>query len=51
MDTQEANKQETNIEDLTVSEDTAAEVKGSAEGASAGKIKFNEFTIKKTTDS
>ena len=53
MDAKEPNKQEI-VEDLTINEDTAADVKGgeTASGAAgAGKIKFNEFQIKKTTDS
>ena len=53
MDAKEPKKPEM-VEDLTVNEDTAADVKGgeTATGAAgAGKIKFNEFQIKKTTES
>ena len=48
MDTHKQSKQETNIEDLTVSEDTAAEVKGSEAGA--GKCTIQDFNFMKKVD-
>lgn len=52
METQEVNKPETEIEDLTVSEDTAAEVKGSdgGAGAGAGKVSISSFNFMKKCD-
>ncbi len=48
MDTQELNTAETNIEDLTVNEDTAAEVKGSdGGGAGAGTVSISSFNVMK----
>ena len=48
MDTKEENKQETNIEDLTVSEDTAEEVNGSSAGA--GEVHISSFNFMKKCD-
>jgi hypothetical protein len=48
MDTQEVNKPDTKIEDLTVSEDTADEVKGS--GAGAGEVSISSFNFMKKCD-
>ncbi len=48
METQEVNKPETEIEDLTVSEDTAEEVKGAFEGA--GKVSISSFNFMKKCD-
>lgn len=48
MDTQEVNKPETEIEDLTVSEDTAEEVKGAFEGA--GTVSISNFNFMKKCD-
>jgi hypothetical protein len=50
MDTQELNKPETEIEDLTVSEDTAAEVKGSFAGPGAGEPTISSFNFMKKCD-
>jgi dTDP-4-amino-4,6-dideoxygalactose transaminase len=46
METQELDKPETEIEDLTVSEDTAAEVKGSYAGT-LGEVSFTSFNFMK----
>jgi hypothetical protein len=48
MDTQEVNQPETEIEDLTVSEDTATEVKGAYAGA--GKVTVTDFNFMKKCD-
>lgn len=48
METQEPNKPETEIEDLTVSEDTAEEVKGAFAGA--GEVSVTSFNFMKKCD-
>ena len=48
MDSQEPNTPEPEIEDLTVSEDTAAEVKGSDGGA--GRVSISSFNFMKKCD-
>ena len=48
MDSQELDKPETEIEDLTVSEDTAEEVKGSYAGA--GEVSIISFNFMKKCD-
>jgi hypothetical protein len=48
METQEVNKPETEIEDLTVSEDTAEEVKGAFAGA--GEVSVTSFNFMKKCD-
>ena len=50
METQEQDKPETEIEDLTVSEDTAAEVKGAFAGAEGGKVSISSFNFMKKVD-
>ena len=49
METQEVDKPETEIEDLTVSEDTAEEVKGAFAGA-GGEVSFTSFNFMKKCD-
>jgi len=39
------------LQDFNLGGETAATIGSASAGAGAGKIKFNEFTIKKTTDS
>lgn len=48
MENQELDKPETEIEDLTVSEDTAEEVKGAFEGG--GKVSISSFNFMKKCD-
>jgi hypothetical protein len=48
METQETDKPETEIEDLTVSEDTAEEVKGAFAGA--GEVSVTSFNFMKKCD-
>lgn len=48
MEKKELDNQETNIEDLTVSEDTADEVKGSY--AAVGECTISSFNFMKKTD-
>ena len=48
MDSQELDKPEPEIEDLTVAEDTAAEVKGSDPGA--GRVSISSFNFMKKCD-
>ena len=48
MDTEEVNKPETEIEDLTVSEDTSEEVKGAFAGA--GEVSISSFNFVKKCD-
>ena len=48
METQEPDKPETEIEDLTVSEDTSAEVKGAFAGA--GEVSISSFNFMKKCD-
>ena len=50
METQELDKPETEIEDLTVSEDTAAEVKGSYAESAGGKVSISSFNFMKKTE-
>lgn len=48
MERQEPNKPETEIEDLTVTEDTAEEVKGAFAGA--GEVSISSFNFMKKCD-
>jgi hypothetical protein len=48
METQETDKPETEIEDLTVNEDTAEEVKGAFTGA--GEVSISSFNFMKKCD-
>lgn len=48
MENQELDKPETEIEDLTVNEDTAEEVRGAFEGA--GRVSISSFNFMKKCD-
>ena len=50
MDTLELNSEDTKIEDLTVSEDTGAEVKGGDGEAVEGRIRISSFNFMKKVD-
>ena len=50
MDTQELNNAETKVEDLTVGEDIAAEVKGGDGEARTGRISITSFNFMKKAD-